>query len=732
MRIAFVHNLQRRPVEEEAEFDTRETVELITHGLRSLGYDVRPVEASGSASRLTSRLEALRPGMVFNTAEGRRGRYREAFYPGLFEQLAIPYTGSDAYVCALTLDKQLSKIMVARSGLATPRWVFLEKDQPLAEPELTFPIIIKPNFEGSSKGITQESIVETPAELRQRAEALLARYPAGLIAEEYIVGRDVVVPFLEGASPRTGGVLEPSEYEYIDPARKWAIYDYDLKTEGFDGLRVRTPANLTPELRDRVVATARRAFVALTIRDVGRIDFRLTDSGELYFLEVNALPSLERGASIYRAGRLIGLDTEAQVLERILLSSARRYGVQLKATKKTAGPRVVAPAVTTGRDGTARPAARQRVRDFGLKLGVCKPGRYNAITDVPGVLVGHSTVIHGRGRRRVGEGPARTGVTAIIPRGNVFEERVAGGGFVLNGAGEVSGVTQVLEWGLIETPILLTNTLSVGTCSEACVRYMVEQYPEIGGEADVVIPIVGECDDSWLNDIAGHHVTADHVRAALDTAADGPVAEGNVGGGTGMITCDFKGGIGTASRRLSEEDGGYTVGVLVMSNFGNREDLRIDGVPVGRELAPLYGEDSGRRESYGSIIAVVATNAPLQPLQINRLAKRAALGIGRAGSHAAHGSGEIIIGFSTANLAPRETKRMVYRMNVLLDARISPLYRAVVEATEEAILNALFMAEDMEGIDGHFAPALPVDTVREILQRRGVIDKRGKGRPGHE
>ncbi len=722
MRIAYVHNLQRRPVEEEAEFDTRETVELITHGLRSLGYDVRPVEASGSASRLTSRLEALRPGMVFNTAEGRRGRYREAFYPGLFEQLAIPYTGSDAYACALTLDKQLSKIVVARSGLLTPRWTFLQKGDPVVEPELTFPVIIKPNFEGSSKGITQDSIVETSGQFCERAGQLLAQYPAGLLAEEYITGRDIVVPFLEAASPETGGVLEPSEYEYVDSSRKWAIYDYALKIEGFDGLRVRTPADLTPELRDRVVDAARRAVRALTIRDVGRIDFRLTESGELYFLEVNALPSLERGASIYEAGKLAGLDSEARVLERILQSAATRYGLQLKPAKRNAGPRARGAAVTTGRDGSASPVVRQRARDFGLELGVCKPGRYNAITDVPGVLVGHSTVIHGRGRRRVGEGPARTGVTAIIPRRNIFEERVIAGGFVLNGAGEVSGMTQVLEWGLIETPILLTNTLSVGTCSEACVRYMVGQYPEIGGEADVVIPIVGECDDSWLNDIAGHHVTAEHVRAALDTADGGPVREGNVGGGTGMITCDFKGGIGTASRRLSEAEGGYTVGVLVMSNFGNREDLRLDGVPVGRELAPLYGDEEVRRENYGSIVAVVATDAPLQPLQINRLAKRAALGIGRVGSHAAHGSGEIIIGFSTANLAPREAKRMVYRMNVLLDTRISPLYRATVEATEEAILNALFVAEDMEGVDGHFAPALPVETVREILVRRGLLE----------
>lgn len=365
---------------------------------------------------------------------------------------------------------------------------------------------------------------------------------------------------------------------------------------------------------------------------------------------------------------------------------------------------------------------RARARQLGVRIGQYPRGRFNAITDVPRVRVGHSTIIEGRGKLKPGKGPARTGVTAILPNdGDIFEQRVVGSGFILNGAGEISGLTQVTEWGLIETPILLTNTLSVGSCSNAVVKFMVERHPGIGVEQDVIIPVVGECDDSWLNDIGGRHVRYQHVVEAIENARHGPVAEGNVGGGTGMVTCDFKGGIGTSSRKLPQHEGGYVVGVLVMSNFGRMEDLRVDGIPVGKILAPDYAHYRARENNYGSIITVVGTNAPLLPHQVTRLCKRAALGIGRVGSYAAHGSGEIVLGFSNANLVPRETRKMVYRMKILLDRRMDPLYRAVVEATEEAILNALFMAETMEGHSGHVAPALPIRQVREILLSKGWV-----------
>jgi len=358
---------------------------------------------------------------------------------------------------------------------------------------------------------------------------------------------------------------------------------------------------------------------------------------------------------------------------------------------------------------------RVRARELGIALGRFRPGRWNAITDVAGVKVGHSTIIRGAGRLVRGEGPVRTGVTAILPGENVFMERCLGGGFVLNGAGELSGLTQVMEWGIIETPILLTNTLSVGAVTDAVVRCMVRQNPGIGDQHDVVLPLVGECDDSWLNDIAGRHVREEHVVQSLQTAADGPVAEGCVGGGTGMITADFKAGIGTSSRRLAPALGGYTLGVLVMSNFGDVRCLRMAGYPVGEVLAPWFEGMPRRVGTYGSIIAVVATDAPLMPHQLSRLARRAALGIGRTGSYAAHGSGEIILAFSTANSVPRESRRMVFRGKFLLDPSMDPLYEATIECTEEAILNALCMARPMEGINGNFSPALPLSLVREYL-----------------
>jgi D-aminopeptidase len=311
----------------------------------------------------------------------------------------------------------------------------------------------------------------------------------------------------------------------------------------------------------------------------------------------------------------------------------------------------------------------------------------------------------------------RTGVTAVLPGGGVFTERPIAGAFVLNGAGEVSGLTQVQEWGLLETPILLTNTMSVGKVSDAAVKWMTRHHPGIGVDYDVIIPLVGECDDSWLNDAVGRHVRSEHVYRAIEQAASGPVPEGSVGAGTGMITCDFKAGIGTSSRRVPSETGQYTLGVLVQSNFGVMRSLVVNGVPVGEILEPAYTATERRVRSAGSIIGVVATDAPLLSSQLSRLCKRAALGIGRVGSFAAHGSGEIVVGFSTANKVPRETHGMTARLEVLLDPACDGLYEAVVECTEEAIVNSLCMADGMKGQSDHFAPALPLDRLAEILER---------------
>jgi D-aminopeptidase len=373
---------------------------------------------------------------------------------------------------------------------------------------------------------------------------------------------------------------------------------------------------------------------------------------------------------------------------------------------------------------------RQRLRDLGFSIGQIPPGPLNAITDVPGVRVGHTTLIEGDGPLVVGKGPVRTGVTAIVPPDPIFAERVLAGAFVLNGAGEISGLTQVVEWGLLETPILLTSTMSVGKVSDATVKWMTRRFPGIGTEYDVIIPIVAECDDSWLNDAVGRHVRSEHVYRAIEQAVSGPVPEGCVGAGTGLVTCDFKAGIGTSSRRVAihglHGDAApltYNLGVLVQSNFGVMPSLSIAGAPVGQMLEPSFTQSAKRTFNAGSIICVVATDAPLLSSQINRLCKRAALGIGRVGSFAAHASGEIIIGFSTANKVPRVTVGMTHQIEVLLDDVCDGLYQAVMECTEEAIANALCMAEDMTGASGHFAPALPLDRLSEILSRHRAAQK---------
>ena len=365
-----------------------------------------------------------------------------------------------------------------------------------------------------------------------------------------------------------------------------------------------------------------------------------------------------------------------------------------------------------------RPSSkRRRLRQLGITIGDFSAGPLNAITDVEGVAVGHKTLVDGD-PDEVGSEVVRTGVTAIIPSpGDLFMDRVIGGAFVLNGAGELSGLMQVLEWGLIETPILLTNTLSVGVVAQGAIQYLLERFPDIRNEHDVLIPLVGECDDSFLNDIAGPHVQIEHVYEALDNAKGGMVDEGSVGAGTGMVSFDLKGGVGTASRCVPEGSDEYTLGVLVLNNFGRIQDLRIDGAPVGRELAPWLSGLDKRQSLHGSIISVLATDAPLGTHQLNRLCKRVALGLGRTGSYAAHGSGEIILAFSTANVVPRSPAPRLLHFTQLSNQWMDPLYRAAIECTEEAVLNSLCMAEEMVGVDRHLVRALPLEKVAKIFKK---------------
>ncbi len=328
MRIAFSHNLQLTPSEEEAEFDTPATVKALADGLERLGHRVEKIEVSGPASRTVARLEAYNPDLVFNTAEGRRGRFREAFYPGLFEELGFAYTGSDPYTLALTLDKQLTKLVVARAGVRTPSWVYVEDASQFDGSSLRLPVIVKPNFEGSSKGITQDSIVEDPAKLREAVAAALGRYPAGVIVEEFIPGRDLTVPFLEAVARDRGGVLAPVEY-VVDPKfrGRHTLYDFALKTLHSEAVNVQAPADIPPEVAAEATRAARTVFAATGCRDLGRIDFRLAEDGQLYFLEINALPSLEPGAGLYAAAALEGLHFDA-VLAAVIESAAARWKVK--------------------------------------------------------------------------------------------------------------------------------------------------------------------------------------------------------------------------------------------------------------------------------------------------------------------------------------------------------------------------------------------------------------------
>ncbi len=361
-----------------------------------------------------------------------------------------------------------------------------------------------------------------------------------------------------------------------------------------------------------------------------------------------------------------------------------------------------------------------RARTRGVTIGTMETGRWNALTDVPGVRVGHCTVAFGDGTLIPGHGPARTGVTAILPHaGNLFRENVPAASHIINGFGKSIGLVQVDELGAIETPILLTNTLNVPRVADALIDHMLIAEPAIGIHTTSVNPVVLECNDGHLNDIQGRHVCAAHVHRALADAADGPVAEGSVGAGTGMVAFGVKGGIGTASRVLPEPYPRYTVGALVLANTGRLMDLQIDGVPVGRELAATRGEWAAESGD-GSIIILLATDAPTTTRQLGRLARRAALGLGRTGATASHGSGDIVLIFGThaANRIPHRPPGPVRMIAAIAEdgPLISSLFAAVIEATEEAIINAMFGNQETIGRDAHRAPGLPVERVLTILR----------------
>jgi D-aminopeptidase len=383
----------------------------------------------------------------------------------------------------------------------------------------------------------------------------------------------------------------------------------------------------------------------------------------------------------------------------------------------------IASAATSSTDA---PQPRPRARDLGVPFDGT-PGPLNAITDVEGVLVGQTTLIAGSGKLVVGKGPIRTGVTAVIPRGAASIQRFSfAGWYAQNGNGEMTGTTWVEESGFLEGPVMITNTHSVGVVRDAVIAWRVAHGPADATDSWWSLPVVAETWDGWLNDINGFHVKPEHVFRALDNARSGPVEEGAVGGGTGMICNGFKGGIGTASRKLTDKDRGYLVGVLVQCNYGTRQNLRIAGIPVGREIASTEPEPytwvPSELAERGSIIVVVATNAPLLPHQLKRVARRVSLGLGRNGSIAGNGSGDIFIAFSTANPGASEIDHVVDLKMVPNDS-LDPLFEATVQATEEAVVNAMVAAQDMTGVDGHHVRALPHDQLRAILARYNRLSR---------
>lgn len=375
------------------------------------------------------------------------------------------------------------------------------------------------------------------------------------------------------------------------------------------------------------------------------------------------------------------------------------------------------PRIGTSKKAPAELGKRPRLRDLGVSIGRFEPGAVNAITDVAGVRVGHVTLVDGEGPLRPGFGPIRTGVTAVFPaEGDLFHHRVFAGSHVLNGAGELMGLLQVNEWGICETPILLTSTLSVGRVADAAISWLWRRNPEIGGTMDVVIPVVAECDDAFLNDAVGRHVREEHVWAALDGAKAGAVAEGNVGAGTGMQTFDFAGGIGTSSRRVDVAGRRATIGALVLSNFGALELLRVDGVPMGKLLGGSFAS-LPRRPPAGSAVVLLATDLPLLPGQLSRVAARGALALGRVGGHAANNSGEMVLAWSTANRVPRERLARPLAIEMALDNELDPLYEATIDTVEEAVLNAICAGTAVRGQNGHAVPALPVEDVKAWMKR---------------
>ncbi len=706
MKIAVTYNRRTDETEEQSEMYRPEEIERLTAAIESLGHSVTAVEASGPSTELVDNLLEVQPDLIFNVAEGKphQGVAREAHYPAIFDLMGIPYTGGRASVLYVGLDKRLTEKLLGVRGISVPKGMLLTSEAPNLPEDLPVPLFIKPNYEGTSKGISQKSVVEDREEARRRIKELLAEYPEGVSVEQFIPGRELTVPFLD---EWPGKLLEIVEHEFAETEGEYAIFDYQTK-QSDGGVKTVCPPELTPETRAAVLDCADNVRRALPCHDFGRIDFRLHENGTPYFIEINPLARLMSDGSLIVAAAEKGLSYE-EVMDCIIRSAARRHRIPLR-------PRVPDLLSTRRRRGGCR--------EYGISVGRYPTGQFNAITDVEGIHVGHVTHVEDNVPDPDDSSKTtciRTGITAIVPGGiGLFNNHLQAGGFVLNGIGEMSGLTQAMEWGWLETPILLTNTMSVGTVHNGIIQHMIRQHPELGRKIDVIIPLVAETNDAFLNEVRLMPNTAEHAVEAIANARGGAVAQGSVGAGTGMISFDFAGGIGSASRVLSADPGSYILGVLVLSNFGKMRDLTIEGVVIGRELDPLYPADIRRGKTYGSAIVIIATDAPLLSSQLNQISKRAALGLGRAGSYAASTSGEIIFAFSTGNHTSREAKEHEPRITLefVTETYTNMLYEAVVECTHEAVLNAMFHSPGQRGRDGNVAPAIPSELVAERYRGR--------------
>ena len=605
----------------------------------------------------------------------------------------------------LNLNKHLTKELLKNQGIKAPKGIVVKNIEEALDFKLKYPLIIKPNFEGSSKGITQDSVVNNKKEAKKQIESLLEKYPTGVIIEEYIEGRELTVPMLEAYDGLTLGIIE-KKFDTDSLNYKNNIYDYDLKrSENKKYVKTEIAQDIPPEVEKRILDDARKIFTSMNYQDFARIDIRLSKDNIPYVIETNPLPSLHPEASMITAAKNKKISYKG-VIKNIIDSALKRSNKNFVVRESQ-------------KDETQKIAQGKTLREEGLSIGYFKTGEFNAITDVKGVKVGHVSHIEDAIIKSTNEKTKiRSGVTAIIPASDVYERRLMAGGFVLNGIGEMAGMTQVLEWEWLETPIMLTNTMSVGRVHDGLINYMLEKYPLLQGDRSVIIPVVGEANDSFLNDTRIRSIDVSDIKKAINSAKSGKVQQGSVGAGSGMTSFDFAGGIGSSSRVLEKKDGGYTIGVMVLSNYGNMRNLTIEGRLVGRELDKIYPKEGRRTRCDGSIIVVVATDAPMLSSQLNRVARRAALGLARVGSHARTSSGEIIIAFSTGNHISRykHDKQQIINLNMVGEPLTNKIYEATVEATEEAVLNAMFCSCGMDGWNNHNSPAIPHGMILDLLK----------------